>query len=49
MRFRYQGTFAWWWQVDNVAVVNRACMPVPGGLVVGFTTDANTGARASTG
>ncbi|HEU4426109.1 MAG TPA: S8 family serine peptidase [Pilimelia sp.] len=44
IRFRFFGTFAWWWEVDNVQVVNRACTPVPGGLVVGFTSDRNTGA-----
>ncbi|MEH1125759.1 S8 family serine peptidase [Micromonospora sp. CPCC 206061] len=44
VRFRFNGRFAWWWQVDNVQIVNRLCQPVPGGLVVGRTTDANTGA-----
>ncbi len=44
VRFRYKGTFAWWWQVDEVEVVNRECSPVPGGLVVGTTTDRTTGA-----
>ncbi|AGL15204.1 S8 family serine peptidase [Actinoplanes sp. N902-109] len=44
VRFRYQGSYSWFWQVDNVRVVNRLCTPVPGGLVVGTTTDANTGA-----
>nr|MDT0660289.1 S8 family serine peptidase [Micromonospora sp. DSM 115978] len=44
VRFRFGGTFAWWWEVDNVQVVNRACDPIPGGLVTGFTTDQNTGA-----
>ncbi|SCL20622.1 Serine protease, subtilisin family [Micromonospora nigra] len=43
VRFRFKGTFAWWWQVDDVEVLNRECAPVPGGLVVGTTTDANTG------
>ncbi|MEV6814544.1 S8 family serine peptidase [Micromonospora sp. NPDC051296] len=43
VRFRFKGTFAWWWQVDDVEVVNRDCSPVPGGLVVGTTTDRNTG------
>ncbi len=43
VRFRFKGTFAWWWQVDDVALVNRDCAPVPGGLVVGTTTDRNTG------
>ncbi|PZW02296.1 Serine protease, subtilisin family [Micromonospora phaseoli] len=42
VRFRFKGTFAWWWQVDDVEVVNRDCSPVPGGLVVGTTTDRNT-------
>ncbi|WP_428963380.1 S8 family serine peptidase [Micromonospora fluostatini] len=44
VRFRFKGTFAWWWQVDNVQFVNRECTPVPGGLVVGTVTDRNTGA-----
>ncbi|RKN39101.1 S8 family serine peptidase [Micromonospora endolithica] len=44
VRFRFTGTFAWWWQVDDVSLVNRDCTPVPGGLVVGTTTDRNTGA-----
>ncbi|MFY1674918.1 S8 family serine peptidase [Plantactinospora sp. WMMB334] len=43
VRFRFKGTFAWWWEVDDVTVVNRLCTPEPGGLVAGFTTDANTG------
>jgi hypothetical protein len=43
LRFHYRGTWDWWWQVDNVSVVNRLCTPVPGGLVEGFTTDKNTG------
>ena len=44
IRFRYQGTFAWWWEVDNVVVMDKTCAPRPGGLVVGVTTDKNTGA-----
>jgi hypothetical protein len=43
-RFRYQGFWAWWWQVDDVEVGTFACTPIPGGLVVGTVTDANTGA-----
>ncbi|WP_422734645.1 S8 family serine peptidase [Micromonospora sp. WMMD558] len=43
VRFRFTGTFAWWWQVDDVTLVNRDCTPVPGGLVVGRTTDRNSG------
>src|SRR4029077_13751576 len=41
-RFRYQGFFSWWWQVDDVKVGTFACSAVPGGLVVGHVTDANT-------
>jgi subtilisin family serine protease len=44
LRFHYFGTWDWWWEVDNVTIVDRSCDPVPGGLVVGFTTDANTNA-----
>ncbi|WP_370516938.1 S8 family serine peptidase [Micromonospora sp. HM134] len=47
VRFRFKGTFAWWWQVDDVQLVNRDCTPVPGGLVVGNTTDRNTGAAVN--
>ncbi|TDC79864.1 peptidase S8 [Micromonospora sp. KC606] len=43
VRFRFKGTFAWWWQVDDVELINRDCLPTPGGLVVGATTDRNTG------
>src|SRR5262245_28176594 len=43
-RFHYQGFFSWWWQVDDVKVGTFACSAVPGGLVVGRVTDANTGA-----
>ncbi|MEQ4300866.1 S8 family serine peptidase [Plantactinospora sp. B6F1] len=43
VRFRFNGTFAWWWEVDNVQLVNRTCTPNPGGLVAGFTKDSNTG------
>ena len=42
-RFHYQGFWAWWWQVDDVEVGAFACTPLPGGLVVGNVTDANTG------
>jgi hypothetical protein len=43
LRFHHFGTFDWWWEIDNVAVNNRSCDPVPGGLVVGFTTDSLAG------
>ena len=44
LRFHFVSTWGWWWQVDDVAVQNRTCDPIPGGLVVGTVNDANTGA-----
>jgi N-acetylneuraminic acid mutarotase len=41
-RWRYVGTFGWWWEVDNVFVGQRTCEPVHGGLVLGQTIDGNT-------
>jgi N-acetylneuraminic acid mutarotase len=43
VRFRYTGTWAWWWEVDNAYVGTRSCDPVHGGLVLGQVTDRNTG------
>ena len=43
VRFHFTASFGWWWELDNVFVGNRTCDPVPGGLVVGAVTDANTG------
>ncbi len=42
VRFRYTGTWAWWWEVDNPYVGTRTCDPVHGGLVLGQVTDHNT-------
>jgi hypothetical protein len=42
-RFHYQAFWAWWWQVDDVLVGHALCAPLPGGLVVGTVSDANTG------
>jgi N-acetylneuraminic acid mutarotase len=44
VRFRYQGEFDNWWQLDNVFVGSRSCEPVTGGLVAGYVRDDNTGA-----
>jgi len=44
IRFHYKGTWAWWWEVDNVELVDRGCSPTAGGLLTGFVTDANTSA-----
>ena len=43
VRFHYTGTWAWWWELDNVFVGRRTCDPVHGGLVLGQVTDQNTG------
>ena len=43
LRFHFISTWGWWWMVDDVSVLNRACTPIPGGLVVGTVNDANTG------
>ncbi|GAA1391165.1 carboxypeptidase regulatory-like domain-containing protein [Catellatospora chokoriensis] len=43
VRFRYQGSIADWWQVDNVFVGTRACAVVPGGFIAGQVRDVNTG------
>ncbi len=42
VRFRYRGTWAWWWQVDNV-VVRDSCALTPGGLVIGTVADQDSG------
>ncbi|NUR61234.1 MAG: galactose oxidase, partial [Catenulispora sp.] len=41
-RFHYTGTWAYYWEVDNVLLGAPTCSPVPGGLVIGQVTDANT-------
>jgi hypothetical protein len=41
-RFHYTGTWAYYWEVDNVLLGAPTCSPVPGGLVLGQVTDANT-------
>jgi N-acetylneuraminic acid mutarotase len=43
VRFHYTGNFAWWWEIDNVFVGNRACSPQHGGLLAGLVNDDNTG------
>ena len=44
VRFHYTGSWAWYWQVDDVLLGSVSCDPVPGGLVIGQVTDANTAA-----
>ncbi|GAA2000964.1 Kelch repeat-containing protein [Catenulispora subtropica] len=41
-RFHYTGTWAYFWQVDDVLLGAPTCDVVPGGLVIGQVTDANT-------
>ncbi|GIH15278.1 hypothetical protein Raf01_34500 [Rugosimonospora africana] len=43
VRFHYTASFDLWWQVDNVIVGDRVCTPQAGGLVLGHTSDRNTG------
>ncbi|MFB7776569.1 carboxypeptidase regulatory-like domain-containing protein [Streptomyces bauhiniae] len=42
LRFRFTATWGYWWELDNVFVGDRPFVPVPGGMVVGNVTDANT-------
>jgi hypothetical protein len=44
VRFHYTGTWAWWWEVDNVFLGTPTCSQVAGGLVAGNVTDAINGA-----
>ncbi|WP_238348463.1 cell wall-binding repeat-containing protein [Ornithinimicrobium pratense] len=38
--FTYQGTWGWWWQIDDVFVGERSCVPAgEGGYVVGNVYD----------
>ena len=44
LRFHYYvGSWDWWWQVDEVFVGNRRCVPVEGGLVLGNVSDLSAG------
>jgi hypothetical protein len=45
VRFHYyEASFSWWWQVDNVFLGDdQACLPQPGGLLVGNVYGAETG------
>ncbi|MHA3704127.1 carboxypeptidase regulatory-like domain-containing protein [Jatrophihabitans sp. YIM 134969] len=45
VRFHYTGTWATWWEVDDVALGDREQAVVPGGLVLGTAKDATTGAK----
>ncbi|MFI5755570.1 carboxypeptidase regulatory-like domain-containing protein [Streptomyces sp. NPDC051569] len=41
-RFHYTADWSWWWEIDDFAVTTRTLETLPGGLVVGQATDANT-------
>ncbi|WP_025272316.1 S8 family serine peptidase [Haloglycomyces albus] len=45
VKFHYDdtGSWAWWWQVDNVMIGQSDCGMQDGGLVRGEVTDANDG------
>lgn len=38
VRFHYTGTWAWWWEVDNVFLGDLGCSQVSGGLVAGVVS-----------
>ncbi|MET8124335.1 carboxypeptidase regulatory-like domain-containing protein [Streptomyces sp. NPDC005065] len=42
VRFHLTNGYQAWWQVDDVFLGNHTCDPIPGGLVAGTVTDANT-------
>ena len=39
----YNAFFAWWWAIDDIAIIGATCNPGSGGLVVGTVSDGNTG------
>jgi hypothetical protein len=44
VRFRYyDANFDYWWQVDNIRVGPYTCGMVPGGVMLGFVHDIDTG------
>ncbi|MFJ8580891.1 S8 family serine peptidase [Micromonospora sp. NPDC093277] len=47
IRFRYKGSFGFWWEVDNASLGARTCSPVDGGLLGGRVLDRNTGGPAA--
>ncbi|MFJ4846296.1 carboxypeptidase regulatory-like domain-containing protein [Streptomyces sp. NPDC088733] len=44
LRFHFAGSLTGIWQLDNIAVGTRSLVTVPGGLLTGRVTDANTSA-----
>jgi len=40
LRFHYVAGWSWWWQVDDVNIAT--CEMLPGAIIAGFVTDANT-------
>lgn len=45
LEFLYQGTWDWYWEVDDVLIRTRDCVKLPGGAVAGFVEDSNTGEK----
>jgi len=39
VEFYYQGSWATWWEVDDVYIGEPSCDPIPGGVVAGFVFD----------
>lgn len=44
VRFRFVGSYDNYWELDNVYAGTRSCDALPGGLIAGQVSDANTGA-----
>jgi hypothetical protein len=43
VRFRYEGEWSQYWEIDDVFIGNRVCAPMAGGLLLGRVTSAATG------
>ncbi|WP_405583194.1 carboxypeptidase regulatory-like domain-containing protein [Streptomyces sp. NBC_01190] len=43
VRFHYTGNYSYWWKIDDVFVGDHRLKALPGGLIAGAVTDANTG------
>jgi len=43
VEFKYVGSWAWYWEIDDVLITPMDCELTLGGVVAGFVSDANTG------
>jgi VCBS repeat-containing protein len=42
IEFLYQGSWDWYWEVDDVQIITGDCDKQPGGVVAGYVLDENT-------